>query len=60
MPSAPAPVRAAARYVAPSLADEGAAQMIEELVLVSPAVAARNAARLAAAHDADVPAGSAA
>jgi Cof subfamily protein (haloacid dehalogenase superfamily) len=60
MPSAPAPVRAAARYVAPSLADEGAAQMIEELVLASPAVAARNAARLAAAHDADVPAGSAA
>ena len=33
MADAPEPVRAAARYVAPCLADEGAAQMIEELVL---------------------------
>ena len=50
MPSAPDPVRAAARYVAPPLADEGAAQLIEELVLASPEVAARNAAALARAH----------
>lgn len=33
MAGAPAPVLAAARYVAPSLREEGAAQMIEELVL---------------------------
>ncbi len=33
MPSAPAEVRAVARHVAPPLADEGAASMIEELVL---------------------------
>jgi Cof subfamily protein (haloacid dehalogenase superfamily) len=31
MPSAPAAVQAAARYVAPSVADEGAAQMIERI-----------------------------
>ena len=36
MPSAPAEVRAAARYVAPPLEDEGAAQVIEQLVLASP------------------------
>jgi len=52
MPSAPGPVRAAARYVAPPLADEGAAQLIERLVLASPATAARHAANLAAKHDA--------
>lgn len=51
MPSAPDAVRAAARYVAPPLAEEGAAHLIEQLVLVSPEVAARNADRLAAAHD---------
>jgi Cof subfamily protein (haloacid dehalogenase superfamily) len=33
MPSAPAAVKAAARYVAPSVAEEGAAQMIERLAL---------------------------
>jgi len=33
MPSAPAAVRAVARYVAPPLAEEGAALMIEQLVL---------------------------
>jgi hypothetical protein len=33
MPSAPAAVRAAARFVAPPVAEEGAAQMIERLVL---------------------------
>ena len=60
MPSAPAPVRAAARYLAPSLAEEGAAQLIERLVLASPEEAARTAVRLAEEHDADVPAGSAA
>src|SRR5687767_6731131 len=32
MPTAPAEVRAAARYVAPPLEDEGAAQVIEQLV----------------------------
>ena len=59
MPSAPLPVRAAARYEAPPVAEEGTAQLIEQLVLVSPAVAARNAERLAAAnglrHAADAP-----
>ena len=52
MRSAPASVRAAARYVAPPVDEEGAAQMIEQLVLASPETAARNADRLAAAHDA--------
>ena len=52
MRSAPAAVRAAARYVAPAVTDEGAAQLIEQLVLASPEVAARNAAGLAGAHDA--------
>ncbi len=33
MAGAPAPVQAAARYIAPPLAEEGAAQMIEDLVL---------------------------
>ncbi|MGZ8527913.1 MAG: HAD family hydrolase, partial [Candidatus Limnocylindrales bacterium] len=33
MPSAPPAVQAAARYIAPPLADEGAAQVIELLVL---------------------------
>lgn len=33
MPSAPAQVQAIARYIAPPVADEGAAQMIERLVL---------------------------
>ena len=35
MPSAPAAVLAAARYVAPPLAEEGAAEMIERLALAS-------------------------
>ena len=48
MPSAPGPVRAAGRYIAPPLADEGSAQLIEQLVLGSPEIAARNAERLAA------------
>jgi hydroxymethylpyrimidine pyrophosphatase-like HAD family hydrolase len=50
MPSAPEPVRAAARYVAPPLAEEGAAQLIERLVLAAPASLARNAAALAEHH----------
>ena len=54
MPSAPDPVRAAARYVAAPLADEGAAQLIEQLVLASPEAAARNADALAAAHEAPI------
>jgi Cof subfamily protein (haloacid dehalogenase superfamily) len=48
MPHAPQPVRAVARYVAPPLADEGVAQLIEELVLAAPAAAARSSARLVA------------
>lgn len=57
MPSAPEPVRAAARYVAPPLAAEGAAQLIEQLVLAAPSSAARHAAVLAAEHEALFPAG---
>ncbi|HET7030709.1 MAG TPA: HAD-IIB family hydrolase [Candidatus Limnocylindrales bacterium] len=48
MPTAPDAVRAAGRYVAPLLEDQGAAQLIEQLVLASPEMAARNAERLAA------------
>jgi Cof subfamily protein (haloacid dehalogenase superfamily) len=48
MPTAPEPVRAAGRYIARPVADEGAAQLIEELVLANPETAARNAERLAA------------
>ena len=48
MPHAPGPVRAAARYIAPPLADEGVAQLIERLVLAGPDVAARASARLTA------------
>jgi Cof subfamily protein (haloacid dehalogenase superfamily) len=54
MATAPAAVRAAARYIAPPVAEEGAAQVIEQLVLVSPEAAARNAGALADAHDAMV------
>jgi len=48
MPSAPAGVRAVARYLAPPLADEGVAQLIEGLVLASPTRAAAFSRRLAA------------
>lgn len=48
MPTAPAPVRAAARYIAPPLADEGVARMIEALVLAPPAEARASSRRLAA------------
>ena len=47
MPSAPPAVLAAARYVAPPVEAEGAAAMIEALVLASPAAAESNARRLA-------------
>jgi hydroxymethylpyrimidine pyrophosphatase-like HAD family hydrolase len=47
MASAPDVVRAAARYVAPPVAEDGAAQLIEALILAPPDVATRNAARLA-------------
>jgi Cof subfamily protein (haloacid dehalogenase superfamily) len=55
MPSAPPEVRAAARYVAPPLEDDGAARMIEDLVLASPAEVLTNAARLVAEAGADRP-----
>jgi Cof subfamily protein (haloacid dehalogenase superfamily) len=48
MPSAPDGVRAVARYVAPPLADEGAAFMIEQLVLAEPAQVLAASRRLAA------------
>jgi Cof subfamily protein (haloacid dehalogenase superfamily) len=48
MPHAPAAVRAAGRYVAPPLREEGAARLIEELVLADPRAAAKAAARFAA------------
>lgn len=47
MPSAPPEVRAVARYVAPPLEEEGAAQLIEQLVLATPERAALAARRLA-------------
>jgi hydroxymethylpyrimidine pyrophosphatase-like HAD family hydrolase len=47
MPGAPLAVRAAARYIAPPVAEEGAAQLIERLVLARPADAARTATHLA-------------
>jgi Cof subfamily protein (haloacid dehalogenase superfamily) len=46
MPSAPPEVRAAARYVAPPLEEDGAARMIEDLVLASPDDILAAAARL--------------
>ena len=50
MRTAPAAVRAAGRYVAPPVTEEGVAELIEQLVLATPERAARNAAALAAAH----------
>ncbi len=47
MPSAPAGVKAVARYVAPPVADEGVATMIEALVLASPRDARAASERLA-------------
>jgi Cof subfamily protein (haloacid dehalogenase superfamily) len=51
MPSAPTEVRAVARYVAPPLVDEGAAQIIEQLVLAPPAEVLAASRRLAAEAD---------
>ena len=48
MPTAPAEVRAVARYIAPPLGDEGVARMIEALVLASPAKVRVASERLAA------------
>jgi hydroxymethylpyrimidine pyrophosphatase-like HAD family hydrolase len=47
MPTAPAEVQAAARYIAPPLAEEGVARMIEALVLAPPREARAAAERLA-------------
>ena len=47
MPSAPAEVVAVARYVAPPVADEGVARMIEALVLAAPGAARSASARFA-------------
>jgi hydroxymethylpyrimidine pyrophosphatase-like HAD family hydrolase len=46
MATAPAEVRVAGRYIAAPVDRDGAAELIEALVLAPPAVAARNAARL--------------
>ena len=48
MPSAPAAVQAVARYIAPPLADEGVARMIEALVLARPDLTLAASRRLAA------------
>ena len=48
MPTAPAGVRAVARYVAPPVTEEGVATMIEQLVLASPSDALAASRRLAA------------
>jgi hypothetical protein len=48
MPTAPLGVRSVARYIAPSLADEGAARLIEGLVLATPSEAVAASRRLAA------------
>ncbi|MGZ8437053.1 MAG: Cof-type HAD-IIB family hydrolase [Candidatus Limnocylindrales bacterium] len=48
MPTAPQAVKAVARYLAPGLAEEGVARMIEALVLASPADARIASERLAA------------
>lgn len=47
MPSAPDAVQAVARYIAPPLAEEGVARMIEALVLTPPATARAVARRMA-------------
>jgi hypothetical protein len=47
MPTAPAEVQAAARYIAPPLAEEGVARMIEALVLAPASDASAAADRLA-------------
>jgi Cof subfamily protein (haloacid dehalogenase superfamily) len=58
MPDAPLPVRSAGRYVAPPLREDGAARLIEQLVLATPADAARAMDSLAeAARDLRIAAG---
>ncbi|MEX1169156.1 MAG: Cof-type HAD-IIB family hydrolase [Chloroflexota bacterium] len=52
MPSAPGAVQAVARYIAPPLADEGVARMIEALVLARPAMARAASQRMAEEADA--------
>jgi Cof subfamily protein (haloacid dehalogenase superfamily) len=52
MPSAPDAVQAVARYIAPPLAEEGVARMIEALVLARPAAALAASRRMAEAADA--------
>jgi len=47
MPTAPAEVQAVARYIAPPLADEGVARMIEALVLARPQAVRAASTRLA-------------
>jgi Cof subfamily protein (haloacid dehalogenase superfamily) len=47
MPSAPAAVQAVARYIAPPLAEEGVARMIEALVLARPVAARAASTRMA-------------
>ena len=51
MPSAPAEVQAVARYIAPALADEGVARMIEALVLARPAATFAASRRMAEEAD---------
>lgn len=53
MPTAVAEVRRVARYLAPAVDEEGAAQLIEQLVLAAPQDAARNARRLTAEAEAE-------
>jgi Cof subfamily protein (haloacid dehalogenase superfamily) len=50
MPTAPAEVRAVARYTAPPVGDEGVAQLIEQLVLADPVAAKATSRRLAHEH----------
>lgn len=51
MPTAPAPVQAVARYIAPPLAEEGVARMIEALVLAGPTAARAASRQMAEAAD---------
>jgi hypothetical protein len=51
MPTAPAAVRAVARYLAPPVGEEGVAALIESLVLTDPKAARTASRRLAAAAD---------
>ena len=48
MPTAPAEVRAVARYIAPPVGEEGVAALIESLVLADPKAAREASRRLSA------------